>query len=82
MEAEKRITAVLSGAPAHDVFPLECIGHQPTMPELKKAHRERVREKRVDLQGALRLQRLSSAVRPRAKTRRWRQQQSRKSESS
>lgn len=82
MEAEKRITAVLSGAPAHDVFPLECIGHQPTMPELKKAHRERVREKRVDLQGALRLQRLSSAVRPRAKTRRRRQRQSRKPGSS
>jgi hypothetical protein len=64
MEAAQRTEAALSGAPAHDVFPLECIGHQPTMPELKKAHRERVREKRADLQGALRLERLSSSVRP------------------
>jgi hypothetical protein len=71
VEASKRAAGALSGAPAHDVFPLECIGHQPTMPELKKAHRERVREKRADLQGALRLQRLSSGVKPtRSKTRR------------
>jgi hypothetical protein len=71
LEATNRAAAALSGAPAHDVFPLECIGHQPTMPELKKAHRERVREKRADLKGALRLQRLSSTVRPtQRKTRR------------
>jgi hypothetical protein len=63
MESARRATAVIQGAPAHDVFPLECIGHQPSMPELKKAHRERVREKRANLQGALRLQRLSSGVR-------------------
>ena len=63
MESERRASAVLQGVSAHDVFPLECIGHQPTMPELKKAHRERVREKRANLQGALRLQRLSSGVR-------------------
>ena len=75
MEAAKRTTAALTGKPAHDVFPLECIGHQPTMPELKKAHRERVQEKRKDLQGALRLQRLSSSVRPRrAKSRKARSQ--------
>jgi hypothetical protein len=77
MEATHRIKAVFSGSPAHDVFPLECIGHQPSMPELKKAHRERVREKRADLQGALRLQRLNSSVRPR----RQRQRQSQKTRS-
>jgi len=33
----------------HDVFPLECVGHQPQMPELKRAHRQRVREKRKEL---------------------------------
>lgn len=62
LEANRRRTAVAEGAPAHDVFPLECIGHQPTMPELKKAHRERVRAKRAELAGALRIE---SAVRPR-----------------
>jgi hypothetical protein len=77
MEAAKRTTAALTGKPAHDVFPLECIGHQPSMPELKKAHRERVQEKRKDLQGALRLQRLSSSVRPRAKSRKAQKKQPR-----
>lgn len=37
-----------------DVFPLDCVGHQPTLPELKKVHRERVKEKRNELMGALR----------------------------
>lgn len=61
MEASRRIAVAAAGGEAHDVFPLECIGHQPTMPELKKAHRQRVIEKRKDLAGALRIQ---SAVRP------------------
>lgn len=66
MEATRRRTAITEGAPAHDVFPLECIGHQPTMPELKKAHRERVRAKRAELAGALRVE---SAIRPRPRRR-------------
>ena len=58
MEQSRRIAAAESGGqiPAHDVFPLDCIGHQPTMPELKRAHRERVKEKRKDLLKALRIQ--------------------------
>jgi hypothetical protein len=56
MEATRRVAAVATGQPAHDVFPLECLGHQPSMPELKKAHRERVKEKRKELVGALRIQ--------------------------
>jgi hypothetical protein len=55
LDATQRADAIRKGAPAHDVFPLDCIGHQPTMPELKKAHRERVKEKRKELAGALRL---------------------------
>jgi hypothetical protein len=46
-----------AGAPTtqpRTVFPLECAGHQPSLPELKKAHRERVQEKRKELVGALR----------------------------
>lgn len=65
MESERRyLAAGLSGKTkltAHDVFPLECIGHQPTLPELKKAHRLRVREKRVELAAALHM---SSGLRP------------------
>ena len=52
----------------HDVFPLQCIGHQPTMPELKKAHRDRVAEKRKDLSKALRLQESVRFSRKRYKT--------------
>ena len=48
MESTQRIAAVKSGN-THDVFPLECIGHQPSLPELKKAHRKRVAEKRDEL---------------------------------
>ena len=57
-EQSRRIAAAASGGkiPAHDVFPLECVGHQPTMPELKRAHRERVKEKKKDLLKALRIQ--------------------------
>jgi hypothetical protein len=74
LEATRRRQAVADGAPAHDVFPLECIGHQPTMPELKKAHRERVRAKRAELAGALRI---NSAIRPRRRQRQ-RQRQTQK----
>jgi len=58
MEQARRIAAAASCGqiPAQDVFPLDCIGHQPTMPELKRAHRERVKEKRKDLLKALRIQ--------------------------
>ena len=44
-ESAGRKAASKKGDP-QDVFPLECIGHQPSMPELKKAHRLRVKEKR------------------------------------
>lgn len=54
-EHANRLAAVEQGLPAHDVFPLDCIGHQPTMPELKRAHRDRVRDKKKDLAGALRI---------------------------
>jgi hypothetical protein len=73
LESTRRAAAAATGEPAHDVFPLECVGHQPTMPELKKAHRERVREKRKELVKVLRLQE-SSTARPRAQTRRRRRQ--------
>jgi len=56
LESARRQTAVVQHQPAHDVFPLECVGHQPSLPELKKAHRERVREKQKELRGALRYQ--------------------------
>jgi hypothetical protein len=62
LEAERRRDAVVAGEPAHDVFPLECLGHQPTMPELKKAHRARVTAKRRELMRALKPE---SGVRPR-----------------
>ncbi len=75
LEAARRREAVRTGAPAHDVFPLECIGHQPTMPELKKAHRERVKEKRAELAGAIRVE---SAIRPRPRRRQRRQTQRRR----
>lgn len=67
LETSRRSAVAATGGEAHDVFPLECIGHQPTMPELKKAHRQRVLEKRKDLAGALRIQ---SAVRPASRRRR------------
>ncbi len=55
LESDRRRRAAAGGEP-REVFPLECIGHQPSMPELKKSHRDRVREKRKDLEKALRLQ--------------------------
>lgn len=64
MEASQRRKAVKEGAAAHDVFPLECVGHQPTMPELKKAHRDRVREKRAELAEALQVATSESIVKP------------------
>jgi hypothetical protein len=56
LEVEGRRTAVANGKKPEEVFPMDCIGHQPTMPELKKAHRERVAEKREELTKVLRLQ--------------------------
>ena len=56
LEGARRRTAVVKGLAVHDVFPMECIGHQPTIPELKKAHRARVVEKKKDLTKALRMQ--------------------------
>jgi hypothetical protein len=63
IESQQRLKAVTAGVPAHDVFPLECIGHQPTLPELKKAHRLRVKEKRAELAGILRIK-SASELRP------------------
>jgi hypothetical protein len=57
LDAERRASAATkSSYDGPDVFPLDCIGHQPSLPELKKAHRERVRAKRNELIKALRLQ--------------------------
>jgi hypothetical protein len=58
LEQSRRAAAAAPGSKieAHDVFPLDCIGHQPTMPELKRAHRERVRERKKGLLKALRIQ--------------------------
>jgi hypothetical protein len=55
MESERRKEAVIKGAAPHEVFTMDCVGHQPSMPELKKAHRERVVEKRKELENALRV---------------------------
>ena len=59
LETDRRAAAASSGSSsgsssAHDVFPLECIGHQPQMPELKKAHRKRVQQKRAEV-GAMKI---------------------------
>jgi hypothetical protein len=56
LESTRRLTASKKGVPAHEVFPLECVGHQPTMPELKRAHRMRVKEKQKELAGALQIE--------------------------
>jgi hypothetical protein len=72
LESMQRSAAAVGGATAEEarkVFSVECIGHQPSMPELKKAHRDRVREKRKELEKALRLQE-SFTVRPARRTRR------------
>lgn len=67
IESSRRQEAAASGTAekAHDVFPLDCIGYQPTLPELKKAHRIRVQAKRAELAGALRI---SSGLRPGRRT--------------
>jgi hypothetical protein len=52
LETSQRIEAVRNNTD-QDVFPLECIGHQPTVPELKRAHRKRVEEKRKSLEKVL-----------------------------
>jgi len=67
LNASSRKTKALEdsiGESAHDVFPLDCVGHQPTMPELKRAHRARVRDKRKELAGIVRME---SSVRPRSR---------------
>ena len=55
LEASRRAAAVKGEIPMAEAFPMECIGHQPTMPELKKAHRERVAERQAALLHALRI---------------------------
>jgi hypothetical protein len=77
IESQRRLLAVEKGLPAHDVFPLDCIGHQPTLPELKKAHRIRVKEKRAELQGALPLA-VESSVGPPGRRHRSRSQRRKK----
>ncbi len=41
LEAKRRADP---GIPLQEAFPLACMGHQPTMPELKRAHRARLLE--------------------------------------
>jgi hypothetical protein len=41
LEAKRRADP---GVPLQEAFPLACMGHQPTMPELKRAHRARLLE--------------------------------------
>jgi len=55
LENSRRLAALKQKLPLSEVFPLECIGHQPTMPELKRAHRDRVEEKRDELKAALKI---------------------------
>jgi hypothetical protein len=55
IEAKTRRAAAKKHTPPADVFPLTCVGHQPTLPELKKAHRQRVQEKRDELTAVLRM---------------------------
>jgi len=52
LEAARRLEAAETGD-VIDVFPLECAGHQPSIPELKKAHRERIIEKRGEFAAAI-----------------------------
>jgi hypothetical protein len=54
LEVTRRNRGIAKGEAPHDVIPLECVGHQPSMPELKRAHRARVREKKKELAVALR----------------------------
>ena len=54
LEVARRNRGIAKGEAPHDVIPLECVGHQPSMPELKRAHRARVREKKKELATALR----------------------------
>ena len=52
LEAERRKRAVTHPNERKRInpFPKTCVGHQPQMPELKKAHRKRVAEKREELE--------------------------------
>jgi len=56
LETTRRRAAAKGKLRPSEVFPLTCVGHQPSMPELKKAHRTRVAEKRKDLVKALKMQ--------------------------
>jgi len=56
LESARRIAAVTNKDADYDVFPLECVGHQPTLPELKKSHRDRVLAKKKELVKAVRMQ--------------------------
>ena len=56
LETERRKAVAEGKGDIHDVFPMDCIGHQPSMPELKKAHRTRVLAKKKELVKALRMQ--------------------------
>ena len=51
LEAERRKRAATHPSERKRInpFPKTCVGHQPQMPELKKAHRKRVAEKRDEL---------------------------------
>lgn len=55
LEINRRNHGIAKSVAPHDVIPLECVGHQPTMPELKRAHRARVREKKKELAGTVRI---------------------------
>ena len=50
------------------LFPFTCLGHQPSLPELKKAHRERVLAKKVKVREYLNSILLKSAKKTRKNT--------------
>jgi hypothetical protein len=68
LEIVRRNRAIQKGK--HDVIPLECVGHQPSLPELKRAHRARVREKKKDLAEVLRIPSVSVRVTKKKRRRR------------
>jgi len=53
IESETKERLAATPTTASDVFPLDCVGHQPTLAELKRSHRQRVLEKRAELQAAV-----------------------------
>jgi hypothetical protein len=46
---------------------MDCLGHQATMPELKRAHRQRVQEKKTEKLDALHISHIIRAKRVRKK---------------